>query len=105
MLFSCCVWVAELTGDKRKQTQAGAELLLTVFLVFVWFVSVKTKGVYVIFCGFIHNRQTTLLGGGIDLLIKKKEIMRQNSICGFSQNLTGRTESSCSTSNDITQYH
>ena len=105
MLFSCCVLAVRSAGAKTETTQTGEESLLTVCLVFVWFVSVWPKDIYVICGGLIHNRQTTLLGGGIDLLIKKKEIMRQNFIYGFLQNLTDRTESSCSTSNDITQYH
>ena len=60
---------------------------------------------YVVFGGFIHNRQTPLLGGGRDLYIKKQEIIQQDLAFGLSRNLTGWTKGCCSTGYDITQYH
>ena len=79
--------------------------LLTVSLGVFWFVSALTTCVCVVSGGFIHNRQTPLLGGGIDLHIKKQEIIQQELVFGLSQNLAGWTKSRCATSYDITQYH
>lgn len=79
--------------------------LLTVSRGLFWFINAYTICVYVFSGGFIHNRQTPLLGGGIDLLIKKQEIIQQKLASGLSQNLTGWTKGRCSTSYDITQYH
>lgn len=79
--------------------------LLTVFLGVFWFVSAYPICFYVVFGGFIHNRQTPLLGGGIDLYIKKQEIIQQELGFELSQSLAGWTKGGCSTSYDITQYH
>ena len=79
--------------------------LLTVFLGLFLFVSALTTRVCVVSGGFIHNRQTPLLGGGIDLHIKKQEIIQQELVFGLSQNLAGWTKGRCATSYDITQYH
>jgi hypothetical protein len=86
-------------------TQTGVVSLLTVSLGLLWFVSACGMCVYVVSCGFIHNRQTPLLGGGVDLHIKKQEIIQQELAFGLSQNLAGWTKGRCSTSYDITQYH
>ena len=79
--------------------------LLTVSFGLFWVVSVWPICVCVVSGGFIHNRQTPLLGGGIDLHIKKQEIIQQGFVCGLSQNLAGWTKGCCSTIYDITQYH